>query len=326
MSRKNRLNLPTTLKDKFSDLLGGKTPTTERLLKMLDRKELPMMDKDDVEKGREPLTPQMHAGIVAAASSVPIDEAATVAFAQENQARRIETGRTTLADRIEANRARGLNADAPPEDPVAAELADEAATPSWTGPEMTVTSSTPTSFTAAPATGPADAEIERMKAEGIAAMRGHTEKLERDTLQRLPQILRGGGGRLRSLEEAASILISEMQPSHQDAINDVVRETGKEPWQIVLGALALSADRQELHAGEFDPEWLNRGPGGGRPASVKEQKCQACGGVLPGDARRGQQFCCSFHGSNRFDHNEDCSLRHLEMRQGRWVDTRGSRV
>lgn len=314
MSRKNRLNLPPDLKAKFTKVLG-KTPTTPLLLKLLDKGVA--MDNTDIEQGRTPYTPREHAETVASSSTVPIDVDDALAGVAEAQQRRLAEGQDHVRARISEHTARGLNPSAPAEDPEAAKLAEEipplTSAPQWVRDPAAVLPM---------ALQDDDAEIARMKGAGMAKVREVADTMERQVLQRMPSI-KASGGKLRSLEEAAEILISELEPNHQDEIHQLVAESGLAPWVIILGATARMADLKELHAGEFNPEWSNRAPGGGRPASVKEQKCQMCGGVLPADARRGAVACCNNHGSEKVTHSEACPLSWLEMRQGRWVDTRG---
>lgn len=316
-----RLTLTKDLEDKLTSALGGKRPTARRLMELL-AKGAPM-DKSDIEQGRTPYSPRVHAETIGG------DVGEMVSHVEDARQRRQADGKERIASRIEEHRARGLDPSAPPEDPAAAVLAEDdsmagAASPPSITP--TVIHQDETSFVVDMGPGPGNetAEIERLKAAGMAKTREVADTLERRVLQRMPQIAQAGG-KLRSLEEAAEILIGELQPNHVDAIRQVCLEHTLEPWVVILGALARMADLQELHTGEYDPSWTNRAPGGTRPASIKEQRCEVCQGVLPTDARRGQRYCCSFHGSNRLDHSPPemggCSLSHLQMVGGKWVDT-----
>ena len=104
------------------------------------------------------------------------------------------------------------------------------------------------------------------------------------------------------LEEAARVLLSVMEPTHQDQVKDVAHDNGWPVWVVMLGAVARGADGMELNAGEFNPEWLNSPEAVG--ATPKTAFCDACGLEIPG-ARRGQRFCCNGCGSTK-PHTAGC--------------------
>jgi hypothetical protein len=305
MPRKNRLSLPATVRDRLTEALGGKKPTADRLIKLIEqRRGESAMDKEDHEHDRQPMSPEAIAGLVQERTPGLIDVGEALENAEAARRRRVALGTERVQDRIAEHRERGLDPNAPPEDPEAAKLAEE-------GVGNAVD---PTPAAAPPAVeAPADRSAILNKAVGVF------DRREREVLQRMPQIA-SGQSRAMSLDQAAELIIAELQPNEVDAIRQVCSEEGLDPWVVVAGALKRQAQLQELHAGEFDPEWRNKR--GDTRATQREQKCEACGGVLPSEARRGQKFCCSNHGSGRFDHNDGCALSHIEMRQGRWIDLR----
>lgn len=128
-------------------------------------------------------------------------------------------------------------------------------------------------------------------------------------------------GRLETLDEAANILIAELDASQRDRVEEIARENGFPVWVVVLGSVARAADLQELASGEFKPDWLSKGADS-TTKMAGAILCQRCQHEIP-NARRGQQFCCSRHGSEKDDHNDDCPLKHIVKvsdRQGdRWM-------
>lgn len=280
MSRLDRAVL-----DQMRGLLGGANPTPRRMGKLLDeladRRRTPV-DQDDREAGRTP-----HRRVA------PLDP---------------EEAQRRLAERMEANQAMGLNPNAAPiEDvPGASALAVE-------GAEVPHIIPLGDSI-------PDDAEaIERLKATGLPRTRQVFEERERRVLQQMP-VLRAAGRTLRTLEEAAEVLIAELQPNEQDEIRQCCQENDLANWVVILGSVSRMAALKELHAGEFDPDWRNRGSGGAGKATAREEVCEMCGGLIPPDPiRRGRRFCCSRHGSEQVAHSEGCALASRQMVKGAWV-------
>ena len=166
------------------------------------------------------------------------------------------------------------------------------------------------------------AVIDALKRVGLAKTRELVATRERQGLQRLPAI-RASGSRLRTLEEAAEVLIAELEPNHQDAIAQIVLEIGHPNWVIILGAVARMADLQELHAGDFQADWTNRGAGQTK-VTAKQEVCEVCAGLIPPDpVRRGRKFCCSRHGSGQIAHSDDCPNADRQMKMGQWVTVPG---
>lgn len=122
--------------------------------------------------------------------------------------------------------------------------------------------------------------------------------------------------RIESLDDAVSILMKELEPPIQDAINQISEEQGFPIWVIFLGAVARAADLRELHAGDYHPNWLNGvSSAGTSTASNAQIVCQLCGNVIP-NARRGQVACCNRHGSGLAAHSDDCPIRTLAIVRG----------
>lgn len=319
-----RLKLDTPTLEVVESALGGLKPTQKRLLGLLAElaqrragtwKEDPV-DEDDIEKGRTPYRAREHA--VHLNRNTPENLDAALSSLTEAQQRHAIQGQERLADRIATNEASGLHRTAPvtEEDPPMTDT--ERPTPS---PESAVSDP--------PTQDDADAaEIERRKAVGIRRTRDVAEGLERGVLQRMPT-LRLHGRSLKTLEDAAEVLIAELQPIHQDSIRQVCQEHSMDAWVLILGAVARMADLQELHAGEFEEHWKNRQSAGGTAASAKVEVCQMCGGELPPDpVRRNRTACCSRHGSGQVQHTQPgestsqpggCPLRHRQMVKGAWV-------
>jgi hypothetical protein len=122
--------------------------------------------------------------------------------------------------------------------------------------------------------------------------------------------------RIESLDDAVSILMKELEPPIQDAINQISDEQGFPIWVIFLGAVSRAADLRELHAGDYHPNWLN-GVASGTGAGVSNAQivCQLCGNVIP-NARRGQVACCNRHGSGLAAHSDECAIRTLAIVRG----------
>ena len=145
----------------------------------------------------------------------------------------------------------------------------------------------------------------------------HDQRVREKLLARPASTLKRG--RIASLNEAAEILLRELDLGHADRVREIARENGWEPWVVILGQVVRAADLNELAAGEFSPEWLNRD---GRETAVSSKEiCLMCGHAIPG-ARKGQSACCSRHGSGKVEHNDDCPLTHVVMFKGQWVDDR----
>jgi hypothetical protein len=146
------------------------------------------------------------------------------------------------------------------------------------------------------------------------------EARRRKVLQRPVAAMRRAS-RIENLTEAARVLIAELDPRQQEAIDQVATENGWPPWVVVLGAVARSADLQELIAGDMRPEWLNQSDHVEK-AAAEVAKCVRCGGVIP-NPRRGQVACCSRHGSGQDEHSDGCALAHLKaVGDGWFTDTR----
>lgn len=124
--------------------------------------------------------------------------------------------------------------------------------------------------------------------------------------------------RLETLDEAANILIDELDPQQRDRVEEIARENGFPVWVVVLGSVSRAADLQELASGDFKSEWLNKGTTSDTTKPQAAPKCMHCGFEIPG-ARRGQQACCSRHGVNQDAHNEDCPIKHVVKIGERWV-------
>lgn len=171
--------------------------------------------------------------------------------------------------------------------------------------------------------GAADLRTPEDDAEGAAIDARKKEYAEHDQRVRETLLARPTSmlkrSRIASLNEAADILLRELDPPHADRIREIARENGWEPWVVILGQVVRAADLNELAAGEFSPEWLNRT---GRDSAVSAtETCLMCGYAIPG-ARKGQTACCNDHGSGKVDHTEACVLGHVVLFKGQWVDDR----
>lgn len=164
-----------------------------------------------------------------------------------------------------------------------------------------------------------DEEQSELIRAGIESFRAFDESRRKAIMQRPVSALRGAG-RLETLSQAAGILLAELDPGQRDRVLEIAEENGWPPWVVVLGAVARSADLQELLSGEMKPEWLST-PERTERVAVGEAKCEACGAAIPG-ARRGQKFCCSAHGSEKDGHSEGCPCSYMVLTNGSWVDTR----
>lgn len=324
MSRSKVVKIGDAIADKVRTLLGGQNPTPKRietLLEELEQRraapppEAPMpLDPGDIEQGRTVHRPQEHARILNQGD--PENLRAALENLDDAERSRASEARERLNDRIAANEAKGLHRTAPPieeetveEPPIAQMTAADAAeliSPPLAHPE-----------TASIPTDEADA-IEAVKRAGLRKTRDVAEHLERGALAKLPR-LRSAGRSLKTLEEAADALIAELEPNHIDAILQVCQEHGLPNWVVILGAIARMADLQELNAGEFRDEWVNRPSSRvGTSTAPKIEVCQLCAQVIPG-ARKGQVACCNAHGSGKVEHTAGCPLAHVQMVKGQWT-------
>jgi hypothetical protein len=289
------LKLTGELAEKARALLKGKRLTAHRLDGLLDelteRRQTMPHDISDIEQNR---VPHRSAGV----------------DPQAAQAR--------LQERIEANRAAGLDPLAPPVDdtlqpPETPVEGDEDRTPQHQAPPID-----PPEIAAAPA---ADLdEIERRKQAGVTRFRQAMESTERKVIQQAPGLLARGRS-LATLEEAAAILFAELQPGVQDAFRQFCLEQSLDSWVVFLGAIQRVADLQEFTALDFEPHHLNR-VGTVSPSMAAPGTCERCGVAIPQNPeRRGQRFCCSRHGSEQNEHSEGCAGAHMVQVRGRWVDT-----
>lgn len=152
------------------------------------------------------------------------------------------------------------------------------------------------------------------------SFRAFDEKRRKAILARPVSTLRRAT-RIETLTEAAHILLAELDAQQRDRVLEISQENSWPPWVVVLGAVARSADLQELLTGDFKEDWLSR-PERSEHAAPAGAKCEVCGGTIP-DARRGQRFCCSAHGSEKTWHSEGCALSYLTKTDaGSWIDTR----
>ena len=315
---KRVIRITGDLADKVRSLLGGANPTPKRvdaLLAELEARRQPReepampLDQEDLDKGRQ----IFRAGELAERLNAEDPENLEAARANLAEARGRQTheARERLADRIAANEARGLHRNAPSieEAPVDTEA-----------PPPTPPVSAQTETTAANQALPDDdaAAVDAAKAALLPKTKGVAETLERRALQKMPQLVSKGRS-LKTLEEAASVLIAELEPNHQDALYQVAYEHSLPAWVVILGAIARMADLQELNAGEFDERWMNREHSRvGTAVAPKVEVCGLCGHVIPG-ARKSQQFCCNKHGSGQVPHSDGCTLSHVVMVKGQWV-------
>jgi hypothetical protein len=115
----------------------------------------------------------------------------------------------------------------------------------------------------------------------------------------------GQAGQPSTLEAAADLIVSILQPGHQDQVRDAAFELAWPKWVLLAGAVARACDNQELRAGEFSPDWLNS-PELVRPAR-ELPRCQRCGVEMPW-GRRGQMSCCNRHGCGYDEHSADCPV------------------
>lgn len=327
MSKHGRVRLTERAMDLARELLGT-NPTPARVEKFLEAaftrvKEVPMpLDDQDRDLGRTVHRAHAHAELLNRDS--PENLEAALGNLDEAAQRRSANARDRLQDKIAENEARGLHRNAPPpeEEPVETSPsmpyvpADPAEPP--TNAPLAVA---PAPLAAPAAPEPADdaAAIDAAKRTGLGRVAVVAESLERRVLQKMPAI-RAAGRSLKTLEDAADVLIAELQPNHQDALRQVCQEHGLANWVVLLGAAARMADLQELNAGEFEDAWLNRQSARGTATSIKEEICQMCGGVLPPDpVRKNRVACCNNHGSNRLDHTAGCALAQRQMVKGSWV-------
>lgn len=309
MSHKGRVKLTDRAMELAKKLLGA-NPTPARLEKLLEQmKETPMpLDEQDRDLGRT-----VHRSI------------------QDPQKQR--EARERLEDRIAANRAMGLDPQAPPIEETAVETtpagprdfdsidaATEAFKKAYTTPDPDIAlAPAPVAPPAAPEPASEADAIEAAKSAGLRRVNEIAEALERKTLQRMPE-LRNAGRSLKSLDDAASVLIAELDLGDRDAIVQVCQEHGLANWVVLLGAVKRMADLQELNAGEFQDSWLNRQTTGGTPASSKQEMCVMCGGQIPPDpVRKNRIACCNKHGSGFAEHTAGCPLASLQMVKGKWV-------
>lgn len=335
MSHRGRVKLLESSMLLAEVLLDG-NPTPKRvdglLLELQTRRErmkeadMPL-DEQDRELGRRPLRAQEHAEILQAQAPAHLRDEAhielAVAGVNESRQRRDAEGRQRVQEKIAENEARGLHRNAPALEEEAVETPGseqrEQPEPAPADPPVAVA---PAPVAPAPAPEPpSDAEaIEAAKVAGLRRVSQVAEGLERKTLQRMPAI-RAAGRTLKTLEEAADVLIAELQPNHQDALRQVCDEHGLANWVVCLGAIARMADLQELNAGEFEDAWLNRQTArSGTAASAREERCQMCDGVIPPDPiRKNRVACCNRHGSGQVEHTAGCPLASLQMVKGKWV-------
>lgn len=277
------------------------------------------LDPGDIEQGRVPLRARDHAQIIQDLTDPRLRDPSAVETAEigvdERRRALAAESREVIQDKIAANEAKGLHRTAPPIEEEAAESPSQAV-PSIEierGPQA------PQGLMDADAqSGDEAAAIESLKRTGLRKTRDVAEHLERGALAKLPK-LRSAGRSLKTLEEAADVLIAELEPNHIDAILQVCQEHGLPNWVVILGAIARMADLQELNAGEFRDEWVNRPSSRvGTSAAPKIEVCQLCGQVIPG-ARKGQVACCNAHGSGKVEHTAGCPLVHVQMVKGAWV-------
>ena len=169
-----------------------------------------------------------------------------------------------------------------------------------------------------PSTGLEDPQeaSERMAAQKEAA-REFFSKTAPAGHQPVQSTLTRMAGRAITLDEAASVLVAELDPSEQDNVLRIAEENHWPVWVVMLGAVAQQSKLQLLLDGDFRSEWLNSTSPASQPTAAT---CVQCGQVIPG-ARRGQVACCSRHGSQKDDHNEGCVLGHIMMIGGRWIDS-----
>lgn len=319
-----RLKLEAPVLRVLESLLEGQRPTAKRVLGLLGEltrrrasmEEAKMLDEQDRELGRVPHRASDHARLL---NKDPDNLEAAQAGLAEAQTRREAQARERIQEKIAENEAKGLHRTAPAieEEPLVETERPKDAIPDL--PEHLRTTLPPS-----PPDQPVDeaAEIERRKTAGMRRTREVAEQLERGFLQKMPG-LRLQGRTLKTLEDAAEVLIGELQPNHQDAIRQVAQEYSMDAWVVILGAVARMADLQELHAGEFEDHWKNRQGSGATAASAKVEICQMCGGEMaPDPIRKNRVACCNAHGSGKVEHSDGCALSHLKMVAGQWVDAR----
>jgi len=107
----------------------------------------------------------------------------------------------------------------------------------------------------------------------------------------------------QTLDAAARTLLSVLEPEHQDILRNTAQEQQWPLWVLICGAVARACDHRELHAGDYHADWLNA-PEGVSPTPATAA-CQWCRLDIP-NPRRGQEFCCSAHGSGKPDHSLGC--------------------
>lgn len=164
-----------------------------------------------------------------------------------------------------------------------------------------------------------DEAIDKLRAEIAAgAFRGHMETVERKAIARLPGAMRAST-RAGSLDDAARMLLAEMQPNHQDAVQRTSEDLGWPLWAVILGAVAHVADLQELAGGNVEAHWIDGTRPGTSSRRTAPSTCIRCLAEIP-DARPGQQACCNLHGSGKDEHSEGCRLKHRLRVKGEWVD------
>lgn len=294
MSATLGLKLTPAISEQARTVLGGRRLTALRLRDLLDelteRRKTPManLDESDRENHREPWR------------GPGIDPA----IAEENLRAAMDKAR---AHGVDPNALRGEDDEGLPE------------APSPIGNPLAVDRPLAKTITD-------DAEeISRLKAEGLSRFRETIDRTERKALHEVSS-LKGRPRSLATLEDAASILIAELEPGAQDALRQFCLEAHVEPWVVAVASMQRVADLQEFTGLDFTDRQLNRGDTVGKSV-VAPGECQRCGVTIPPNPeKRGQLFCCSFHGSERDDHSPGCPGEHVVMVRGRWVDTSQVRV
>lgn len=274
------------------------------------------MDQTDLEKGRIPLR------VRDLAEAINEGPALVSALEELDQgaARRAQEAHRQLAEKVEANRAAGLDPRRPPVEE------DVIVTTPLEGDETRSPGNLPDPPTPPPAEGVPDPDprqegdrIDTVLSRATARVAERHEAAQRRALQALPRILRAGS-RERTLEESAEILIAELQPGEQDSIRNVMQDDQLPNWAILLGAVRRIVAINELNAGDFDPDWLSRDPRQPTAGRARAEICQTCGGEMPPHpVLRNRVACCNKHGSGFIDHTEGCALAHRQMRAGQWV-------
>jgi hypothetical protein len=89
----------------------------------------------------------------------------------------------------------------------------------------------------------------------------------------------------RSIEDAANVLLSLLDPALRDLVEETAESTLHIPrWQLILGSLMAQYESGALVSPSLDPSWRNV------EMALKKNICEECGGEFT-PKRFGQRYC-----------------------------------